>query len=86
MPGINKMFDNMNEQEANELIECLNNAQDKVPDIMIDSYVDALKHHVSYTLKMLKTVEENRLWNIVLSDLEYYKEKEKIKMQRSTQA
>lgn len=78
------MLDGLKEEDANALIETLNKAAEKIPEIEIDALVQTLKHHTSYTLKMLKAVEENRLWNIVLSDLEYYKEKEKIRLQRES--
>lgn len=78
------MLDGLKEDDANALIETLNKAAEKIPELEIDALVQTLKHHTSYTLKMLKAVEENRLWNIVLSDLEYYKEKEKIRLQRES--
>eukprot|EP00331_Platyophrya_macrostoma_P013809 CAMPEP_0176419880 /NCGR_PEP_ID=MMETSP0127-20121128/8299_1 /TAXON_ID=938130 /ORGANISM="Platyophrya macrostoma, Strain WH" /LENGTH=331 /DNA_ID=CAMNT_0017800419 /DNA_START=151 /DNA_END=1146 /DNA_ORIENTATION=- len=84
LPFINNMLVRMTEEEANGLIECLNNARDKLPELETEDLINTLNHHISYTLKMQKTMEDNRLWNIVKSDLEYYKEKEKIKLQRES--
>lgn len=84
--GIPKMVEGASEDEAKALVGSLKKAQENIPGLKVEDYVQTLENHILYTVKKLKMIEDTRFWNIIHGDIHYYKEKQKLQSLREKNA
>jgi hypothetical protein len=58
----------------------LKGAKEKIPEINIDTTIDLINKRITFINTKLKAVENSKFWNVVLNDLQYYREKEKLRI------
>lgn len=68
------------ENQCKALLEALTDAKAKIPEIDIEETVDLINKRIAYINTKLKALENSKFWNIVLNDLQYYREKEKLRI------
>jgi len=77
---IKESFDEDNIMPLMEvLVELKNQSGDKVK---IDDYLAMLQERLIFCKTKVKAIENNQMFNMILNDLQYYKEKELERMQR----
>lgn len=82
LPSINKLIDNTSEAEAKELISAIKAAKEKIPGIEADQHIETLEKRIVYCNTKLKALENSKFWNVVLNDMNYYREKEKLRIMK----
>ena len=70
----------MNEVQCEALIDALKYLKESYQSFQIDEYVELLKKRIIYCKTTLKAIENAKFFNVVLNDLEFYKQKEKAKL------
>jgi replicative superfamily II helicase len=75
-------LNNTSEAEAKTLIEAIKAAKSKIPAIEAESHIEALEQRVVYCNTKLKAIENAKFWNIVSNDMQYYREKEKLRISK----
>jgi hypothetical protein len=80
IPSIEKMNDEVNEEQAKELISALKAAQEKIPEMDIEKGVEILQKRITYINTKLKAIENSKFWNVIVNDIQYYREKERAKI------
>lgn len=76
------MEDKYTEESATELLSALKELKSKFPNIKCDDYIEFLKNKIVYCQTKLKNIENAKFYNIVLNDLEYYRQKQLLKMNK----
>lgn len=77
------MKDSMKEADIPNVIESLKELNGKSEDkIKIDDYVRELEERLVFLKTKARAIENNQLFNIILNDLKYYKEKETDRLKR----
>lgn len=82
IPSISRLLERMSAENAEKIIESLRKAKKIIPKLNIDAAVESLKARIVFANTTLKQVENNKFWNIVKNDIEYYREKERLRLEK----
>lgn len=72
----------MSAENAEKIMESLRKAKKTIPKLNLDTIIETLKARIVFVNTTLKQVENNKFWNIVKNDIEYYREKERLRMEK----
>ena len=76
------MKEKITEDIANELIQSLALLKEKIPEAQTEKSELFLKGHIIYINTKLKAIENAKFWNMIKNDIEYYKQKEKLRLEK----
>ncbi len=82
MPSFSKIIPDTTEEECKTLIQSLKNLKEKVPEVLADKTINDLEERIVYINTKQKTIENSKFWNIVKNDIEYFREKERLRIMK----
>jgi len=82
LPTIEKILDKLSATQAEAIIESLRYAQEHIPELRARQYIDLLNQRIVFCKTTLVKIENSKFWNVVKNDIEYFREKEKLRMEK----
>lgn len=86
LPTIEKIADKLTANQAEAIIESLQFAEQHIPELRAQEYIDLLNQRVVFCKTTLVKIENSKFWNVVKNDIEYFREKERMRLEKEKQS
>jgi len=73
---------NMSAKDAQNILDCVREAKEKIPRLDVGYVENMLNERIVFANTTLKRLENAKFWNVVKNDLEYYRQKERLRLQK----